>query len=296
MKSKGIFMTEDFLLDTMTWSFSRLNYTCLREFKLHYIDCNQGIDSFFGQFGTFMHKILEMYAKGELSVFELSQYYEDHFDEEVWMDAPYNKYKDLKEDYFYKGLEYLDNIDLSLDDYDVLGVEKEVRFLTVGGRDMVGYIDLLLREKDTGRIIITDHKSATLKFLKSGKISKADLPHFEEFKRQLYLYSIPILEEYGRVDELMWNMFKDRRWIKIPFDKEEFKSAVKWAQEQLVKLYQEEEWSPKEGAGEKDFYCRNLCGQREICEYAQPEKKDEFFDFDNYEEAEEWDEDTRILS
>lgn len=264
----------DFILDTMTWSFSRLNYTCLHEFFLHYIECNKGEDSFFGQYGTFCHKVLEKYANGELSLFELALYYEKHFDEEVWMDAPYIKNGDLKENYFYKGLEYFENLQPFLDEYEILGVEKEVRF-KIDGRDMVGYIDLLLREKETGRIIIEDHKSATLKFLKSGKISKTDLPHFEEFKRQLYLYAIPVLEEYGRVDELRWNMFKDQRIISIPFDQTEFEAAINWADGQIKKLYAEEEWLPKEGASNKDYYCRNICGQREVCEHCQPESEEE---------------------
>lgn len=260
-----------FILDTMTWSFSRLNYTCLHEFKLHYIDCNIGVESFYALFGSFCHKLLEMYERGELSLFELSQYYEEHFDEEVYLDAPYNKSKDIKEDYFYKGLDYFDNIDLILDTYEILGVEKEVRF-QVGGHDMIGYIDLLLREKETGRIIAVDHKSASIKILKSGKISKSDLEHFEEFKRQLYLYAIPVIEEYGHVDELRWNMFKDRQWISIPFDKEEFHKAIDWADQQIKNLYQEEEWGPKEGSDGWDYYCRYLCGQRENCEYNQTEE------------------------
>ena len=263
-----------FILDTMTWSFSRLNYTCLYEFYLHYIECNKGIESFFGLFGTFCHKLLQMYADGDLSLFELAPYYEEHFDEEVWMDAPYIKGGDLKENYFYKGLEFFENLQPFLDDYEILGVEKEVRF-QIDGRDMVGYIDLLLREKETGRIIITDHKSASIKFLKSGKISKSDLPHFEEFKRQLYLYAIPVLKEYGRVDELRWNMFKDQKWISIPFDEKELEQAIEWARKQIESLYAEEEWLPKDGASDKDYYCHNLCGQRENCEYCQPEREDE---------------------
>lgn len=268
----------NFILDTMTWSFSRLNYTCPYEFKLHYIDCHTGIENYFSQYGTLCHKVLEKYANGELSLFELAPYYEEHFDEEVWMDAPYIKGGDLKENYFYKGLDFFSNLEPFLEAYDILGVEKEVRF-QIDGRDIVGYIDLLLREKETGRIIIWDWKSGSLKLLKNGKVSNAqkEQEHFAEFKRQLYLYSIPVIEEYGKVDALHWGLFKDGNNIEIPWDEKELEETIDWVRERIAKLYAEEEWLPKDGACDKDYYCRYLCGQREICEYCQPEGEEEFY-------------------
>ena len=267
-------MTEEvlFLLDTMKWSFSRLNsyYQCPYEWKLHYIECNKSLDGFFGQFGSFMHKILEMYAKEELSLFELSQYYEEHFNEEVTCNAPPNNYVDIKDSYYNKGLDYLDNIDLILEDYEILGVEKEVNF-KIGNYDMIGYIDLLLKDKKTGEIIILDHKSASIKILKSGKISKSDQQHFLEFQRQLYLYSIAVIKEYGHVDYLEWNMFKDRNHIKINWTQEGFDEAIKWAEDTIHLIENEENWSPNPDY----YYCNYLCGQREnACEYKpQPVSK-----------------------
>lgn len=251
-----------FIIDTMTWSFSRLNYSCLREFYLHYIESESNEDSFYGQYGTFIHSILQKYAEGELSLFDLSQYYEDHFNEEVTLDAPYNKYINIKESYYNKGLDYLDNIDLNLDDYDILGVEKEVHF-EIDDIQMVGYIDLLLKEKETGRIIILDHKSAKLKILKNGTVSKSDQQHFLEFKRQLYLYSKAVLEEYGHVDELKWNLFNERNWISVDWNKNEYDEAIDWAKNTVKKLRSEIEWKPKE----EYYYCKNLCGQRYNCEF-----------------------------
>ena len=144
----------------------------------------------------------------------MSQAYEDEFNEVIVHDAPPNQYTDIRQAYFDKGLAFFDNIDLQLEKYDVLGVEKEVRF-QLGGKDFIGFIDLLLRDKATGQITILDHKSASLKFKKNGEVSKTDFQHFLEFKRQLYLYSIPVIEEYGKVDFLEWNLFKDQKSIRI---------------------------------------------------------------------------------
>lgn len=269
-KGKTEIIEEDarnqFLINLMTWSFSRLNsfYQCAHAWKLRYLECNEAAPSFFAQYGSIMHKILELYAKEELSIFEISQYYEEHFYEEVYEDAPYNMYVDIKQSYYEKGLEYLDNIDLMLEDYEVLGIEKEVSF-QIAGYPVIGYIDLLLKRKADGKIIILDHKSASLHFKKNGEIRKADKKHFLEFKRQLYLYSLPVIEEYGKVDYLQWNMFKDRKHITVEWNEKEYKEAIQWAVDTIQQIQTETAWFPNPQA----HFCQNLCGQREICEYRE---------------------------
>lgn len=265
ISNNRIVSSEDlFIIENMIWSFSRLNsfYQCPFSWREKYINCNRGIKNFFSEYGSFIHSILEKYAKEELSLFEISQYYEDNFFDNVTYDAPPNRYVDIKESYYNKGLEYLDNIDLDLSEYEILGVEKDVKF-TIAGHEMIGFIDLLLRDKD-GNIIVVDHKSASLKFNKNGKICKGDEKHFTEFKRQLYLYSLAVIEEYGiEPKQLWWNMFRDCKWIKIDFDKEEFEEAKKWAEETVKLIEEEETWFPN-----PDYYfCNYLCDQRECCEY-----------------------------
>lgn len=258
----------------MTWSFSRLNsfYNCPYEWYLHYIDCNNSESGFFGEYGSFIHKILEKYEKGELSLFDLNQYYEDNFHNEIPHDAPPNKYVDIKQSYYDKGYEYLSNIDLDLDAYNILGVEKKVEF-EILDKPFIGFIDLLLQDKNTGEITILDHKSASIKILKSGKISKSDQDHFLEFKHQLYLYSIPIIKEYGSVSKLKWNMFKDQKWIEISWDKFEYDDAIQWAENTIKLIEDEKEWRCKQDY----YYCNYLCGQRNnACEYKpMPVKKEE---------------------
>ena len=247
------------------WSFSRLNsfYNCPYEFYLHYILCNSSQSNFFGEYGSLIHKILEKYEKAELSLFELNQYYEDHFNDAIPHDAPPNKYIDIRQSYFDKGMDYLDNIDLDFSQYEILGVEKKVEF-ELFGKKFIGFIDLLVRDKNNGEIEIIDHKSASIKILKNGNISKSDQQHFLDFKRQAYLYSIPIIKEYGKVSKLKWNMFKDRRWIEIPWKQEEYDEAIHWVKKTLELIEKETEWAPNPDV----YYCRYLCGQRNnACEY-----------------------------
>lgn len=249
----------------MQWSFSRLNsfYNCPYEFKLHYIDCCKSEQNFFSEYGSLIHSILEKYAKGELSLFDLNQYYEEHFNEMILHDAPPNKYVDIRQSYFDKGMDYLDNIDLDFSQYEILGVEKKVEF-ELFGKKFIGFIDLLVRDKNNGEIEIIDHKSASIKILKNGNISKSDQQHFLDFKRQAYLYSYPVIKEYERVSKIKWNMFKDRKWIEIAWDKAEYDETLKWVKNTIELIKSETEWKPSP----QKYYCNYLCGQRNnACEY-----------------------------
>lgn len=259
-----------FIIDCMRFSFSRLNYTCLYEWFMHYIDDPLGEteNSFYGQFGGFCHHILEQYANGYLNIFELAPYYEEYYCDWVTEPAPFNKYTDIAEDTYYKGLDYFQNIDLTFEKFDVLGVEKELNF-KIGDYDFVGFIDLLLREKDTGKIIILDHKSSTLQRKKNGELSgsKQTKVTLEKFKKQLYLYSKPVIEEYGKVDELWWNMYKQRDWVKLPWKREEYEKSLKWAVNTIEFLKTVEEWDPQDKCGPNNNYCRTLCCKRDQCIY-----------------------------
>lgn len=265
-------MSNEFIIDNMLWSFSRLNsfYNCPYEWYEKYIMCQYGESSFFSEFGICCHETLERYAKGEITLFELSEEYENAFEKIVKHEAPPNKYVDIKQSYFEKGLDYFDNIDLDLENYEILGVEKEVRF-KVDDKDFIGYIDLLLKEKETGKIIILDHKSASIKFLKNGGISKKDQAHVLEFIRQLQLYSLAVKEEYGHVDELWWNLFKDRNWLKIKWTQEDCDEAVQWAKDTIALIKGTSYFPPKQDY----YYCWNLCSQRHnACPYKpQPTSK-----------------------
>lgn len=255
-------MNEDFsfIIDGMEWSFSRLSsfYQCRYAWKLTYIDGIKGENNFFGEYGSYIHKILEMYFKDELSIFELVDYYKDHYIENVNYDAPPNKFVDIAASYYQHGLDYFENFSMLDDKYKILGVEKKVNF-KIGNRDFVGYIDLLLQDKESGDIIVVDHKSASIKQLKNGSISKQDVHKFEMYKRQMLLYSKAIYEEYGKFPvALRWNMFKQGTFIEIPFKQEEYNAALEWATDTINLIEQEKEFAPQPD----DFFCSNLCNHR----------------------------------
>ena len=257
-----------FLIDIMVWSFSRLNsfYHCPYEWKVRYLEGEHGVGSGMAQFGGYIHKILEMFFKGEIDIFDLPIYYEDHYFENINLPFPPNAYVDLADKYYQQGLEYFENFSWDLSSYDILGVEKDVRF-EYEGYKFIGFIDLLLRDKKDGKLIICDHKSSTLKFLKSGAISKTDQAHFEEFKKQLLLYSHAVMQEYGEgsVKSLQWNLFRLGKIHTVPWKRKEYEAAMNWAVDTIHTIEWETDWEPKPSK----FYCDELCSNREGCLYKE---------------------------
>lgn len=245
-------------------SFSRINgFKCPYEWKLHYMDGIESEGGFFAEVGSAMHETLEAYLKEEVPIFTLREYFDEKWGELVVHDPMPSKV-DLRDSYYTQCIEYIDSLMFDFDKYEILGVEKEVLF-NVGEYKFHGFIDLLLRDKETGEIIISDHKSAKLKFKKDHTVSKTDMPHFEEFKHQLYMYSIPIIEEYGKVDKLRWNLFRIQDELIIPWNKEEYEETQRWVLQRIDDICNEVMWLPNT---ENTFYCNFLCGMRnKACEY-----------------------------
>lgn len=253
-----------FILDGMTWSYSRLSSfdNCKYEWKRHYIDCEDGENNGLAEAGTLMHQLLEEYSNGSLDIFDMEWEFARRFDEAVPDSFPPNKYVNLRESYYKKGIKYLEEFSGILPGgYEVLGVEKKVRF-EIAGKPFVGYIDLLAKDSD-GAIICVDHKSSSAKVLKNGKPSKAFAEKLVGYKRQLYLYCKALIDDGLKPDFLCWNFFNEGIIYKIPFDEAEYCDAILWAGNVINEIEKEEEFEPNIDY----FYCHNLCMYRHSCEH-----------------------------
>lgn len=250
------------------WSFSRLkNFsTCKHAWKLKYIDGLEGDSNFFAQYGKIVHETIEKYAKGEITAFEVVDYYVSHFESDITMPAPYNKHTDLRESYFQKGLKYVESIaEYELKGFQILGVEEEVRFKLNGKHEFLGYIDLLLRNAETGDLVVIDHKSANIRVLKNGEVGKGSLESYRSYKRQMYLYSIAVYEKYGRYPtSYILNLFNTQSYITYQHDSNELRESIDWALDMIERIWKETEYAPSPD----DYYCRYLCEYRNAaCEY-----------------------------
>jgi hypothetical protein len=255
-------MDDSFFMDEFIWSYSRLNsiYNCPYATKLQYIDCIKGEPSFFGQWGSFGHKLFEKYFKKELMLFDLANEYEEKYFENVTYEAPKNKYADIGENYFNAGLEYFNNFE-GFDNYKIISVEEKIYF-KIGEYDFITIPDLIVRNMND-KLEIIDHKSEDLEQPKRPGTKIAT--EFESKLRQLYLNSYAVNDKYKELPEyLNFNVFRKGRWIKIPFDIEAYNKTIQWALDTIKIIKDEKDWKPK-----SDFYfCNNICGYRNgICEY-----------------------------
>ena len=237
--------------------------TCPRAWYLQYVLKEGGKQNFFSQYGSYVHEILEKYGKGELALEELVPYYDEHFDEYITVDAPYNKWKDLREDYYYKARNYL--VDFNGFDDETVGIEYPVNFpLKLKNRTlkMCGYIDRVSKLED-GTLKITDYKSR-----KNFK-NKEELDHY---LYQLYLYSIP-LKENNQVTKLTFDMFKENSKVNVDYDEEALKKTIEWVDKTVEMIYNDNEFKRSKDV-ENDFFCKNLCSCYESC-YNQKVEEDE---------------------
>jgi hypothetical protein len=250
-------------LNAMRWSFSRCHSFegCKYEWYLYYLEGNDSEQNFYAAFGKFCHDILEKILKQEMLIKDSAQYYIDNFDKKI---ESYGVQDSTRDKYFYLGLNYFETLNFDwLKDYEILGVEKKCLF-DIDGKKFVGYIDLLIRHKETKKIIVVDHKSSEYPIGKKGNVLKKKINDYESYKKQLYLYSQPVIEEYGvEPSEIWWNYFKEQQWLKLPFIKDEYEASKKWATELISNIYSEENFLPNLDY----FYCNNLCGFRNSCDY-----------------------------
>lgn len=252
-------MNYSHIIDDMTWSYSRITTyeDCPYRFYLKYIKKLKGEPLFFSDYGSFMHLIIQKYLTGELTREELPTYYLANFRKSVIGKAPNLA---IFQNYFRQGLEYLRNIQPPED--EILGVEKEISF-TLGEKKFIGYIDKVSRSDG---IDITDNKSRALKPRTLRKRPTKSDKELDQFLRQLYIYSISVMNEYGEFPKhLIFNCFRTQTSIVEPFDLEKFKNTEKWALDTIDCISKETEWKPNI----EWFRCKYLCDCNSQCEYFQ---------------------------
>lgn len=259
-------------IDRMRWSYSRLHTyaTCPAAFKKIYLDNEEQSENAFAQYGTVCHSILEDYEKGELAEYELAEVFEDRWGKEVTCEFPSTyRYGSMGDRYFEDGLRYFSAFDGFPENWDIVGAEIDAEF-EYKGHQFLGFIDLLVRDKNDGKLIVVDHKS------KKGFKGATER---DEYAIQLYLYSKYVYDNYGEYPkQLIFNMFRTGEFVKVDFDIEKYRLALDWATAIIESIYQDVDFWDKillkyESEGKdideykyNDFFCWHLCGCRKNCE------------------------------
>lgn len=225
----------------------------------------------FAQYGSQMHEWLEMTFKGIIQPEDLLELYLTDYTSKVTLPWPPNKWVDLEKSYYEDGLAFAKHFKGLSPKYEILGVELEVR-AEIDGFKVIGYIDLLIKNKETGEIIIVDHKS------KKKFSSKAEE---KKYRKQLEFYGYLVHEIYG-----IWpsytdlDLFRGQKHYIMPCTpddciaaKDYFIDAVKsacetdeWLDKHTIKA-RENFLSEKDAkkAGKADFFCSEICSVRTHC-------------------------------
>lgn len=214
------------------------------------------------------HSLYDDYVKENLAEYELGDAYEERYPEYMKNGFPPSRYGSLEDKYYRRGQEIFYSFEGLNPQWEIIDSEIEVE-LEINGRKFVGYIDLLVRDKSTRRLIVVDHKSKS-KF-KSKEEEK-------EYAIQLYLYAEWVYEHYGDYpQELVFNMFRVGTEVHIPFDKKDLDAAINWFTSTIDAIYADCDFFDKIAVSyEKinkplneykrdDFFCNYLCGSRESC-------------------------------
>lgn len=246
------------LIEDMIWSYSRIECfnDCPYRWFLKYIKKYEEMPQFYSSYGSFMHKLIEQFYRGDITKEEMKIKFLFDFSKEVQGVRPQES---VVRKYVEQGLEYLKRFEPF--PYPMLGVEKEVNF-EIDGVPFVGFIDYL-GEKDN-ELYIIDHKSRNLKPRSGKNPPTVKDKELDDMLRQLYIYSAAVKQEYGKFPKaLCFNCFKTGTFIEEPFNEEAYTEAIAWARKNIEAIKDVDDFYPNV----EFFGCYYICGVSDECCY-----------------------------
>lgn len=246
------------LIEDMTWSYSRIKCfdDCPYRFFLTYIYGADERPMFYASYGSFMHKLLEQYYKGELTKEEMQTKYLLDFRNSVRGERPKES---TVYNYIRHGAAYLGNFEpFRCTPY---AVEERLDF-SVRGEKFTGFSDLVGINEENGELWLIDHKSRDLKPRSKRKKPTLSDTELDEYLRQLYLYSVPIKDRFGKYpDRLIFNCFRTNTVISEPFSEQALNETLDWAKSKIEEIKDAEDFHPYIDY----FQCRYICGVSHEC-------------------------------
>lgn len=269
--------------DNHTYSYSQLSSfdECKYSFYLQRIEgIEDQASNAFAERGSLIHDLLDQWAKKILTKEQMLSEYERRYAEEVVTAWPKMlASKGYAKTAYDKGIQFLEGFD-EFKGYEVLSAEEKFEIalpLTNGEtRPFVGIIDMMLREKSSGDLIVCDHKSKSMQSFKKDE---------DHMYRQQLMYTLYIKQKYGSYPQrMMFHLFNESG-VKIErlFSENDLDETLKWASEQIMGIenYTVLDWLMcKE---KPDFYCVELCSARKQCPNGvapiyRPKRKDDDYE------------------
>ena len=219
------------------------------------------VENAFAQAGILAHQLLEGWAKGEIAIRDLPVLWTQRFNQAVTAEFPhYLAVKGYATKLFESILTYFKHFE-GFPDYVIVGAEQKFQS-SIAGERFVGIADLILRNKNTGKLVIVDFKSCSLSSFKKNKV---------QMYRQLLLYSKHCADTFGEFPEkLRFELIKENTYDECPFDREDFVAARLWAETVINDIIKKDlpDWFE---VRPEFFRCTNLCNCRNECIYGKPE-------------------------
>ena len=215
--------------------------------------------NFFAEHGSLVHKIIEKWAKGEITREQMPEEYALLYPAYV-VTPPPGYMTAYRQKAFDSGYEYFMNFD-GFPDFEIISAEDEfvidLPLLDGTTRPFKGVIDLICKDKATGELIIMDHKSKSMKEFKKCR---------DAMYRQQYLYSAYVKQKFGHFpDRLMFNLFKESYLDDIRFDEDEYDNILRWAADCIHEIEERDIFTWLEMKPEPDFFCNEICSVRKYC-------------------------------
>lgn len=241
------------------WSFSKLSAyeTCPLGFWLQYLQDPPlpQQQNAWAEYGILCHSLLEEFAKGELPAELLSAEYDARYDSVVQHQFPPFP-KGYAEKTYKQGLAYFDSFTGFGEQYKVVSTEERFE-IRIGPYIFVGVSDLVLKDKEDGKLIVIDHKTKSASSMKN---------EVETYKKQLYIYAEHVRQKYGEYPKtLMFNMIKSDQPIVESFNLDKHNETLRWVEETIDDILLESAWISKPN----NFYCRYICSMFGDCEDGQ---------------------------
>ena len=271
--------------DNHVYSYSQLNSFdgCKYGFYLQRIEgLEEPASNAFAERGTLIHDILDKWAKKILTKEEMLEEYERRYPDEVVTAFPrVLASKGYAKKAYELGRIFFEDFD-EFDGYEVISAEEKFKIdlpLSNGEtRPFVGIIDMLLRDKKTGDLIICDHKSKSLQSFKKDQ---------DEMYRQQLLYATYVKEQYGEFPaSLMFHLFNENGLKQERlFSQDQYDEAIEWATKQILGIENSSivDWLVCKET--PDYFCWNICSARNVCPNGvQPSYKKKTEEDDPYKE------------
>ena len=261
------------LKDNWVYSYSQLSGfdECPFSFYLERIEkATEKSSNAFAERGTLIHNIIDEWARGVITTAQMPIEYEKRYANEVTSQFPRMlAAKGYTEKAYNIGLEYMKNFDEFEGDEIIASEDKfqiDLELSDGSTRPFIGIIDMVLKDKSNGNLIVCDHKSKSWSAFKKAE---------KTMYRQPLLYSAYVKEKYGKYpDVLMFNLFNEGGdKATKPFTMEDYQDAIDWASDCIYKIEEYDLLDWLTSKTEPDFFCESLCSCRSSCSISAKRKR-----------------------